>query len=190
MENFENLLIEFNGLNGAKFVGIKGYTNKQGEISNYVINGNISVYNAKKSDYETLKNACPVTISEQIGHNVELTKKVLADMVDRAEKNLSENIEERTNQSQGQSNAYRTLTNGVQLHIDSKNVHIFGKYISKVTIKKGEPKPEVKSKEPTIIKNKITKLLELKTDGFVRFILKNVKGVNISGNTLEFTPAE
>ena len=44
-----NLMQKFQELRGAKFVGINGYTNKSGEVSNQIINCNVNIENAKKA---------------------------------------------------------------------------------------------------------------------------------------------
>ena len=58
------ILNMFKNINGANFVGIRGYTNKQGEISNNVIIADFNYGNAVKSDIEILNSLSENEFSE------------------------------------------------------------------------------------------------------------------------------
>lgn len=186
----KKLFDKFNGLNGASFISINNYLAKtSGELANHRLNVNISVKNAKETDLNRLRNCTDKDlemISKASNIDFETCKQALSEMLASAEKNLSENIEDRTNQSKGQSDAFITLTkNGsVKLHKDTLAVHIFGMHIDKTVLVKGEYK-QVKSKPKTLAKKAITKHLDLRAEKFRTFILANADNLKVSGDVIE-----
>lgn len=51
MSEFKRFLDKFRELNGAKFIGINNYLSvNTHEIANFILNVNISIENAKKTD--------------------------------------------------------------------------------------------------------------------------------------------
>lgn len=172
----------------AKFIRINGYTAKtSGEVANHTINVNISVKNAKETDLQRLIN-CNSSDLEMIAkqNNLDLAtcELALSEMITSAQKNLSANIEEHTNQSKGQSDAYINLTPAIRLHKDTLQVHVFGMAIAKVVLVKGEYK-QVNSNAKTLAKNAIKKHLDLRADKFRDFIVGNIESVKIDGETIE-----
>lgn len=186
----KNLFKKFESLNGASFIGINNYLAKtSGELANHRVNVGISVENAKKTDLMRLK-ACTIDdlqmISKASNIDISICEVALAEMVTSAEKNLAKEIENRSAQSQAQTNAYIPLTkNGsVKFHIESMAVHVFGMAIDKTILVKGEYKV-VKSRDKTIAKNAIKKHLDLRADKFRTYILTNADAVKIKGDTIE-----
>lgn len=189
MKNGKNLFYKFNNLNGAKFIALNNYKSKTNEVAIHTINTNISVTNAKETDFETLKNADIQAIAADFLANknipVEATKQAYAEMLVSAEKNLSSNIEDRTIQSQAQTNAYHSFGNGMKLHLETGALHIFGMAIQKTVLVPGEPKKPVKSSPKTIAKKMITKALKLRAGMFRTFIVESVESVKMTGETIE-----
>lgn len=175
----ENIFDKFDELKGANFVNIKGYTNSQGEISDQLINANINVENAKQKDLETLKNFDVATLQVE---NVELAKQALNELITSAEKNLSN---DRTKQSQGQTDAYISLGHGLKLHKDSRTIKVSGMIINKTVIAEGEAKKPVNSSEKTKLKNLIKRKAELRMNKYRTFTLDNIDEVAITGDTLQ-----
>lgn len=175
-------------LNGAKFISLNNYkSEKSGEIANHTILTNISVMNAKEKDFETLKTADVEVLNKQSKKSIalEIYKTALSEMLCSAEKNLSENFEDRTISSQAQTDAYIQINKAIKLHKETGNIHIFGMAINKTVIVEGEPKKPVKSADKTLAKNEITKALNLRAGKFRTFIVANVEGVTFNGETLE-----
>lgn len=189
MKNLKNLFDKFKNLNGAKFIALNNYESKKTkEIAVHTILTNISVMTAKETDFQTLKNADIQAIAaDLLSKNIpiEITKQAYVEMLASAEKNLSENIEDRTAQSQAQTDAYISLGNGIRLHKDSGALHIFGMAIQKKVLVAGEPQKPVNSTPKTIAKKLITKSLNLRADKFRTFIVENVNAVNMSGDTIQ-----
>ena len=188
MKNLKKLFKNFENLNGAKFVALNNYESKKTkEVAIHTILTNVSVMNAKETDYETLKKADIQLIAAELltkGIDIEVTKQAYVEMLASAEKNLSTNIEDRTTASQAQNDAYITLGNGMKLHKDSGALHIFGMAIQKKVLIAGEPQKPVKSAPKTIAKKMITKSLNLRAGKFRTFIVENVEAVNMSGETI------
>jgi hypothetical protein len=187
---FNRFLDKFNSLNGAKFISINNYLSvSTHEIANFILNVNISIENAKKTDYERLMN-CEnkdlKDISLSSGIAIDILKLSLAEMITSAQKNLSANIEDRTAQSQGQTGAYIPLAKGVKLHTDTLEVHVFGLLISKELVLKGDNyKPTPNSSDKTLGKKAITDHLDLRTGKFRTFVLGNADNLKVNGETIE-----
>lgn len=178
---------KFEDLKGVSFISINGYVSKtSGELANHVINVNLSVKNAKEVDYQRLllcnsNDIKDISLSSGIAEDI--CETALKELLASAEKNLSENIEDRSNQSQSQTDAYFFLTPAIKLHKETMQVHIFGQAISKRVIVPGTYK-HVNSSNKTLAKTAIKKHLDLRSDKFRDFILGNVDSIKISGDTL------
>ena len=178
---------KFQSLQGASLIGINGYlSSTSGEVANYRINANISVKNVKEQDLKKLEN-CDANdiqaISEKTKIDIATINQALAEMIKSAKANLSENIEDRTNQSQGQTDAYINLTPAIRLHKDTLEIHIFGQVVSKITIVEGEHK-QVNSSNKTLAKKAITKYLDLRAGKLRTFKVGNLDSIKINGDTL------
>lgn len=187
----KNLFDKFNSLKGASFISINNYLAKtSGELANHKLNVGISVKNAKETDLNRLKNCTKqdlVMVSKASGISYQICVEAHAEMLASAEKNLSENIEDRTNQSQGQTDAFISLTkNGsVKLHKETLAVHIFGMHIDKKVLVKGEEYKKVNSRPKTLAKKAITKHLDLRAQNFRTFILPNADNLKVMGEVIE-----
>jgi len=178
---------KFQSLKSASFIWINNYLAKtSGEVANHVVNVNISVKNAKETDLMRLQNCTDddlTMICELKGFSFDVCKLAHSEMLASAEKNLSANVEDRTAQSQGQTDAYISLTPAIRLHKETLEVHVFGQAISKVVLVKGEYK-EVKSSDKTLAKNAIKKHLDLRSDKFRDFIVGNMDSLKVDGETI------
>lgn len=188
MSDFKRFLDKFNNLNGAKIIAINNYlSEKSGELANHRINVNISIMEAKKKDFESLKSVTDKDlkdISKTCSIAVDVLKVSLSEMLVSAEKNLSEKLSDRTAQSQAQTVAYIPLAPGVKLHPESLAIHIFGMTIDKTVLVKGTYE-SVNSSDKTLGKKAITKHLDLRAGKFRTFILANADNLKVSGTTIE-----
>lgn len=185
MTNIIRLFNRIANLKGAKFISLVEYeSEKTGEIATHVINTNISVMNAKKKDFETLKGVISKNLIRVKGIALDVYNLALSEMQASAEKNLNPDLSKRTNQSAAQTDAYVQLTPAIKVHKDTGNIHIFGMAISKKVLKAGEYKT-VNSADKTIAKRDITKQLNLRAGKFRTFIVSNVNDIKISGETIE-----
>ena len=184
MKKFIN---KFKSLNGVQFISINNYLSKtSGEVANHIINVNLSVMNAKQSDLSALKSCTDADlkkISRLTAIAVDVLKIGLSEMLTSAEKNCSENLEDRTAQSQGQTNAYFNITPAIRVHLETFEVHVFGQHISKKVLVEGEYKP-VNSSPKTLGKKAITKYFDLKAPKFRDFLLGNISHLKVAGDTI------
>lgn len=190
MSEFKRFLDKFNSLNGAKFIAVNNYLSvTSGELANHIINVNISVQEAKKKDFESLKSITDKDlqdISTASNIAVDVLKISLSEMLISAEKNLSVNLCDRTAQSQAQTCAYVDLAPGVKLHPETLAIHIFGMAIKKEVLVKGEYK-SVNSSPKTLGKNAITKHLDLRAGKFRNFILSQADSLKVTGTTIQIS---
>jgi tRNA G10 N-methylase Trm11 len=179
---------KFNNLKGAKFIGINGYTNKYGEVANISLNTNVSIQNAKEKDLKTLQSLSPEELESIATENtlpIDVMKVAQSEMVASAEKNLSAKMDERTNQSKGQADAYLNLCPSVKLHKDSMNVFVSGFFNDKKVIVEGEY-PEKNKRVKTKCKDAITKYCDLRMAKYRQYNVGSMDQINITGSTLQF----
>jgi len=190
MSEFKRFLDKFRNLNGAKFISVNNYLSvNTHEVSNYILNVNISIENAKKGDFERLMN-CDNNdlkdISLSSGIAIDILTQSLAEMITSAEKNLSSDIKDRTAQSQAQTQAYVQLAPGVKLHTDTLEVHVFGQLIKKELVMSGDNyKPLPNSSDKTLGKKAITDHLNLRAGKYRTFVLGNADSLQVTGETIE-----
>lgn len=184
----KNLIRKFQSLCGAKFISVNNYVSSTtGEVANHVINVNISVKNAKESDLQALKSLTLTdlsVISNASKIALDVLKTSLAEMLLSAEKNLSANVEDHTNQSKGQNDAYVHITPAIRIHLETMTLHIFGQAINKKILVEGTYKT-VNSSPKTLGKKAITKYCDLKAPKFRDFILGNADNLKINGEVIE-----
>jgi len=187
MANFKNFFDKFSNLNGASFIGITNYESvKSGEIAHYTVNVNIGIETAKKKDLQTLQSVTDTDVNnmvKQTNFDVETVKLALSEMIASAEKNLSANLNERSKQSQGQTDAYVPVAKGVKLHKETMQLHIFGMVQNKNLVQAGEYK-QVKSADKTLAKKAWTKYLNLRAGKFRNFVVNSLDSIQITGDTV------
>lgn len=162
-----------NSITGVSFFSIKGYTNKQGEISNNLINVGINYAKSKQQDIEFLEN---INLKDY-------EFKSPLDLINDARLDLIVSfLSPDENRSNGQINAYTTIFSGVKVHNESGLLYIYGYRVNKTVIKEGEYKA-VKSSAKTIAKNELRKML--KTSKFTQYAIEIGNTIKASGETIE-----
>jgi hypothetical protein len=158
---------------GVSFVSIRNYTNKQGEVSNNLINVGASYERAKQKDIEFLEN---INFSDY-------DFKSPASLLEEARQALiAAFIKPDANRSEGQINAYTPIFAGVKVHNETGVLYVYGYREKKEVIQKGEYKT-VNSKPLTIAKDELRKLL--KTGKFTQYALEIGNEIRANGQTLE-----
>jgi len=175
-----DLLISFSKTSGAQFVSVKNYENSKGEVANHVVNLNVNYENAKAKDIEYLKDLDVSTLDDK-GLGKDLMEKARVALLGAA-------ISPNKARSKGQTEAYRTICNGVSAYIGQDEtkqgeIKLFAMAVSKKVIVQGIY-PKVNSRPLTIAKNIIKK--ELKATKFRRLTLSNVGTVKVQGEELNF----
>ena len=161
MKNFAKLIkmiiALFSNLNGASFVGIKGYTSSTtGEVANHVVIANFSYGNAVEKDLKALDGATVADVQAIAGKGftVDLVRVAIAKLADAFRKNM--NPETQSAQSKAQQDAYINISPCIKLHIETGKLHIYALAHSKVVLVEGEYKT-VNSRDLTLCQNAVKK---------------------------------
>lgn len=165
-----------NQKNGARFVSFKGYENKEGEISNIVVNIGVSYANAKERDIVKLSNA------ENFAH-VKFEGTLVASFAEQARIALLESaIKPDVAKSEAQKDAYDVITPNLKIHKETGNIFVFGFVHSKEVVVKGNYKT-VNSSALTMAKNVLRK--ELDAPKYRQYNIKKIGMVRINGEIIE-----
>jgi hypothetical protein len=185
---------EFSGLKSASFVGIKGYTNSVGEVSNHVVLTNFSYGNAVKKDLKKLKLATEKdkqNIADKSGLSLELINQAIEKLSESFIKN--QNAETQSNQSKAQNEAYIKINSAMKIHKETKQLYIYALAVHKEVIQeapeeidsKTGKKKEVNSRPLTLAQNAVKKYFNFSTAKYRQFIVspETLSGVNINGES-------
>lgn len=159
--------------NSPRFISIRGYENKYGEIAHQTILTGNCYTNVMKKDIEKLENL-HYSDAEYEEERVKMLEK---------KKRNYEGGEKRTKDSQAQIDAYETPFPGVKVHKETGNVFIQGYGIKKQVIQKGDY-PERNKQRKTIIKDQIKKDADLLSDKYKQFYVNNIEEIKMNGETL------
>lgn len=191
LENI-TLVLTAKQIKGSSFIGLRGYTNKQGEVSNQTIVAGITYENCLLNDFKVLQEN-QNKVFEVLGkdHANELIEKAYKNLYDSLEKRLSsEEVKEALRQqndktimlSDAQKDAYVHITKGIKVNKETNQIHVFGLVQRKTVLKAIEYK-QTNSRELTIVQNKIKKLCEFKQDKYRSFIFDKAE-VKLQGVTI------
>lgn len=179
-------------IKSTSFVGIRNYENKQGEISNQTIVAGITYENCLLNDFQSLQqNQKNVFNTLEKTYTFELIQTAYNNLLTSLEKRLSsDDVKEALRLendktivlSDAQKNAYNHLAKGVKQNKETLQIHIFGLVVKKTILQPIEYK-ETKSRELTIVQNKIKKLCNFKQDKYRNFIFDNSE-IKMQGLTL------
>lgn len=179
-------------IKGTSYVGIRNYENKQGEVSNQTIIAGITYENCLVNDFkvlqekqneafETLQKDFPIELIETAYKNVytSLEKRLSSEEVKEA---LRQQNDKTIMLSDAQKDAYFHITKGIKVNKETNQIHVFG-LVQRKTILKATEYKETKSRELTIVQNKIKKLCEFKQDKYRSFIFDKAE-VKLQGVTI------
>jgi hypothetical protein len=180
-------------IKGTSFVGLRNYTNKQGEKSNQTILAGYSHEKALECDFLSLQeNKDKIFAELEKSHAKELIQTAFDNVFKSLETRLSSDevkakLREENNPtlkaSDAQANAYIHLAKGVKLCKETDEIHVFGLVVKKSIIEAIEYKP-VNSRELTIVQNKIKKICNFKQDKIRTFIFIKSE-VQLQGITIK-----
>ena len=175
-------------INGTSFVGVRNYTNAQGEVSNqtFVVGG--SYANLLDSDLKTLQafDITPLIAKYDKEIVAKAYSELLTSLIKRTasefEKELLRAANDSTIKRSGaQSEAYEHVAKG--LKTQGGALYIYGQCVRKTVIEAIEYKP-TNSGIKTIVKEEIKKLANLKEKKYKQFKLGNLEILNIQGFTI------
>ena len=181
------VLVSAKTIKGTSFVGIKGYENSKGEISNQTLLVGFNLANLLKKDLETLKKVDISKVIEKYGQQVATTaySELLESLAKRTateqeKEELRKEGDSTMKRSDGQIDAYTQLAKGVKQHNENKDLKIYGLVIKKTVLVEGEYKP-VNSRPKTLAKKDIKKLANLQETKLRTFTFNDASQVNLKG---------
>lgn len=181
-----HLVETLNKVGNGEFIGIRGYEAvTSGEISNVRINAKIDVLKAKKNDLKKLKSFNDLeSIAKQVDTDINTVKLALAELINSAERNVSKEIEDRTEASKAQTKTYHRLDNGIKIHKETLDIHIDGFVETKIVLKKGTYKT-VNSSKKTLAKKAIEKAYGKQMSKYRSYKFKGIDSLRMKGEELE-----
>lgn len=175
-------------INGTSFVGVRNYTNSQGEVSNQTFVVGINYAKLLENDLEKLK---AFDIKPLIAkYDKEIVSKayneLLTSLIKRTASELEKEVLRANNDqtiklSDAQNEAYDHIAKG--LRAKDEQLYIYGLCVKKTVLEAVEY-PKVNSQLKTIVKNEIKKLAELRETKFKQFKLGKLEELNIQGVTI------
>lgn len=175
-------------IKGTSFVGVRNYTNTQGEVSNQTFVVGIDYGKLLQKDLETLKafDIQPLIAKYDKDVVAKAYNELLTSLIKRTATELEKEILRANNdttivRSDAQSDAYIHIAKGLKAQDDS--LYIYGLCVKKTIIEAIEY-PQTKSQLKTIVKNEIKKLANLKEGKFKQFKLGKLEELNIQGVTI------
>ena len=167
-------------IKGTTFVGTT-YRNAQGELSRQLVVSGITYENLLQHDFDSLQaNQNNVFSSLEKKYSLELITLAYNNLFSSLEKRLSSDetkaklLEQKDStivRSQAQKDAYTHVAKGIKVHNETNEIHVFGLVVKKTILEAIEYK-ETKSKELTIVQNKIKKLCDFKQTKYKTFIFQ------------------
>lgn len=174
-------------IKGTTFVGVRGYTNAKGEVSNQTLLVGYNHINLLKKDLEILKALDIKTIIAKYGE--EVATKAYSELLvslakrlatDEEKEELEKQNDATINRSNGQINAFTTIAKGIKQHNETKALFVTGLAVNKTVLVKGEYKV-VKSGAKKLAKDDITRLAGLKQSKIRRFVFKDINEIRLMG---------
>ena len=184
------VLVTAKTIKGTSFVGVRGYENKQNEISNQTLLVGYNYLTMLENDKAKLMKADITNVIEKYGKEVAktaldelLTSLAKRTATEKEKEQLRTQNDSTINRSDAQLDAYLNLAKGVRLNKDSKQIHITGVMVNKTVIAKGEYKT-VNSRPKTLAKKEINKLANVQHSYLKTFILKKAEETNLQGENI------
>jgi len=179
-------------INGTSFVGVRNYTNTQGEVSNQTFLVGFNFMTMLNNDLDRLKgfNIKPLFADYDKEVVMKAYGELITSLVKRtateAEKEvLRANNDKTIAQSDKQQDMYNSIAPGLKEKLDEdgvKWVYISGLCVRKEILEAVEY--TTKSQVKTIVKRKIQKLAELRIAKYKMFKLGRKEELNIQGVTI------
>jgi hypothetical protein len=184
------VLVTAKTIKGTSFIGVRGYENKQGEVSNQTLLVGYNYLNMLENDKQKLMNTDISSVITKYGEKVAQTalEELLVSLAKRTateeeKEQLRKKADLTIRQSDAQLNAYTNLAKGIRLHNDSGQIHVTGVMVSKTIIEGGvysSSNPRTK----TLAKKMINKLANVQHAYVKTFILNKTEETNLQGVTL------
>lgn len=192
LTNVAQLLVSAKTINGVSYVGIRGYVNKQGEVSNQLLNVGVSYEKMMQNDFISL-----LTNKENVKN--ELAKKFDIALIEKGYNELYISLEKRLSKpeikeklrlendstikrSDAQIDAYTHVATGVKVHNETGKINVFG-FVERKTIIEAIVYENSEQKDLTKCKRAIEKFCKCKLVKYKTFDF-NKGEIKIKGFTI------
>jgi hypothetical protein len=169
----DKLIERLKEITGVSFVSVT-YINQQNEKHQTLFNVGIDYQRAKQKDIEFLKQLDVTTMKSYLDDELLKTAKIAL---------LESFIKPSTNRSEGITNAYTHLGNGLKIHNETQTVYVYGMKVHKRIIEEGIKQEDTRG-ELTKAKDAIRSLL--KSTQYRQFKIESSLQYKISGDTIIF----
>jgi hypothetical protein len=167
------------GVKGVQFASLTYRTKATDELARYTLLLGASVENAYKGDLEKVEGALP-TLTDPL--DIEAAREIIASLRQSLDKGI------------GNNDAYTlqgvyapTGIDGVFINTNDNALHLRNVFVqSKVVLQDGKPRKAVNSKPLTIAKDKLKKMLALRSNKLRQFALDNITKAKVNGDTIVF----
>lgn len=169
----EQLIKRLKEITGVSFVSVT-YINQQNEKHQTLFNVGVDYQRAKQKDIEFLKQLDVTTMSNDLDNELLETARIAL---------LDSFIKPSKNRSEGISNAYTHIGNGLKIHNETQTVYVYGMKVHKRIIEEGDKQEDTRG-ELTKAKDAIRSLL--KSTQYRQFKIESSLQYKISGDTIIF----
>ena len=167
------------GVTGVQFASLTYRTKATDELARYTLLLGASVENAYAGDLQKVEDALP-TLTDS------LDVQAATEIINSLRQSLDKGI--------GNNDAYTlqgvyasTGIAGVYINTNDNALHLKNVFVqSKVVLQEGKPRKAVNSKPLTIAKDKLKKMLGLRTNKLRQFALDNITKAKVNGDTITF----
>lgn len=167
------------GVTGVQFASLTYRTKATDELARYTLLLGASVENAYAGDLQKVEDALP-TLTDS------LDVQAATEIINSLRQSLDKGI--------GNNDAYTlqgvyasTGIPGVFINTNDNALHLRNVFVqSKVVLQEGKPRKPVNSKPLTIAKDKLKKMLGLRSNKLRQFALDNITKAKVNGDTITF----
>jgi hypothetical protein len=183
VSSLKALEIEARKINGTTFVSIRGYRNKFGELSDYLINLGVKHHSVLRKDLVRHDLFYTDNKERLIGlYGEELVVRAYTEK----RESMVASLAGENKHADAQYNAYITVIPGIKYCPSTGNWHING-YLIRKTVREKGVYPKVNKRKLTIVKDEFSK--GSKASKCRTFIIDNAEIVKISGLEIPFKMA-
>lgn len=175
MSLFQMLL----GVTGVQFASLTYRTKATDELARYTLLLGASVENAYKGDIQKVEEALP-TLTDAL--DIQAAGDIITSLRNSLDKGIG------NNDAYTLQGVYQfTGIDGVYINTNDNALHLRNVFVqSKVVLEEGKPRKPVNSKPLTIAKDKLKKMLGLRSNKLRQFALDNIAKAKVNGDTITF----
>jgi len=184
-------IIKVKEIKGTSFVGVRNYTNAQGEVANHTLLVGINYENHLRANLMKLGSFNIATMFAKYPNDRELVLKGYKQLLDSLEKRTASEKRKAELRAKGDStiarsdaqrDAYFTICKG--LRAKDQHLHINGIVVRKTVLVPIEYGADTR-RDLTKIKNDISRTAKLMSEKFKNFKLGRLETVNVQGVSIQ-----